>query len=139
MTSRRYPFNLKKPQKMKIPNIAILLITLLLLSNCSNRLIDFTIISSKNVDLSRFSDLERGKDRISGKDSKHIVIFIPIGTPNAKQAVDNAIESTPGAVALVDGVLTAHWWYIPYIYGQQSYIVEGTPLIDQKLLKKLNN
>ena len=64
---------------------------------------------------------------------KQIIIIIPTGVPNAKQALDRAIESIPGAVALVDGVLTNKYWYIPYIYGQSSYIVEGTPLIDTKV------
>jgi hypothetical protein len=49
--------------------------------------------------------------------------------------MDNAIESVPGAVALLDGVLNHNFWYIPYIYGQESYDVEGTPLIDPLLLK----
>ncbi len=50
-----------------------------------------------------------------------------------KEAVDRAMESVPGAVALVDGVLSSRVWYIPYVYGQESYIVEGTPLIDPRL------
>jgi hypothetical protein len=47
-----------------------------------------------------------------------------------KEALDRAIESVPGAVALLDGVLTQRAWYIPYIYGESSFLVEGTPLID---------
>ena len=49
--------------------------------------------------------------------------------------MDKAIESTPGAVGLLDGVINKHYWYIPYIYGEVSYEVEGTPLIDPALLK----
>ncbi|MGZ6519130.1 MAG: hypothetical protein ACXVED_16195, partial [Bacteroidia bacterium] len=73
--------------------------------------------------------------RIKGEDKKSIVIFIPTGVPNVKEAMDNAIESTPGAVALVDGVVTEYKWYIPYIYGEFGYEVEGTPLLDPVLLK----
>ena len=51
-----------------------------------------------------------------------------------KEAIDRAIESVPGAVALVDGVVTYSYFYIPYIYGQETYVVEGTPLIDPKLV-----
>ena len=93
-------------------------------------MVDFTIISTKNVDLSRAAMFQRGKTRVEGKDQCSIIIFIPTGVPNVKEAIDRAIESVPGAVALVDGVLTSHYWYIPYIYGQQSFVVEGTPLID---------
>ena len=68
-----------------------------------------------------------------GEDKVSIIIFIPTGTPNIKQAIDKAIQSVPGAVALLDGVITQKGWWIPYIYGETSYIVEGTPLIDPKL------
>ena len=96
-------------------------------------MVDFTIISSKNVELSRAASFERARTRASGIDRVHIIIFIPTGMPNAKEAMDRAIESVPGAVALLDGVITSKFWYIPYIYGQQWYVVEGTPLIDPKL------
>ena len=122
---------------MKITTILASSMILLGLANCYQRLTDFTVISSKNVDLSRASDFKRGKDRVIGKDLKHIIIFIPTGRPDAKEALDKAIETTPGAVALADGAITSHWWYIPYIYGRQWFEVEGTPLIDQKLLKEI--
>ena len=108
---------------------------IVLLSSCSQRITDFTIISSKNVDLSRGADFKRGKDRVSGKDVKRIYMIIGTGMSNIKQATDNAIQSEPGAVALVDGVIHYHSWYIPYIYGEYWYEVEGTPLIDPKLSK----
>lgn len=102
------------------------------LAGCTTRLTDFTIISTKNVDLTRAADFERGKSRIEGVDKIYIIIFIPTGQPNMKEAIDRAIESVPGAVALLDGVLSIKNWYIPYIYGESSYVVEGTPLIDPK-------
>ena len=63
----------------------------------------------------------------------HWIIFIPTGTVNIKEALDKAIESTPGCVALLDGVIYSKFWWIPYIYGQQSATIEGTPLIDPSL------
>lgn len=107
--------------------------TTLLSTGCTYRFVDFTAISSKNVDLSRGADFVRGKNRVTGKDTAHIITFIPTGRPDAKEALDRAIESTPGGVALVDGVISTNFWWIPYIYGQQTIIVEGTPLIDPKL------
>jgi len=103
---------------------------LALLTGCTTRLTDFTIISTKNVDLSVIGRARRGSARVQGKDTAHIIIFIPTGTPNMKTAIDRAIESVPGSVALVDGVLYQSFFYIPYIYGQSSFIVEGTPLIN---------
>lgn len=128
----------------KIPRVlTVLLCCVLTLSliGCVARLADFTLISTKNIDLSRGADFRRGQSRIEGKDSVCIIIFIPTGIPNIKEAIDRAIESVPGAIALLDGVVTYKFWWIPYIFGKTSYVVEGTPLIDPKLLsaKKLQS
>ena len=97
---------------------------------CTVRYGDFTMLSSKNIDLSRMATFKRSPDRVKGEDSALIIIFIPTGVPNMKQALDRAIENVPGAVALVDGVLYRSWWFI---IGQSSFIIEGTPLIDPSL------
>ncbi|MCX6967266.1 MAG: hypothetical protein NTZ46_05700 [Verrucomicrobia bacterium] len=114
---------------MKIPRLFVFGF-LALLTGCTTRLTDFTIISTKNVDLSVIGRAKRGAARVEGKDLAHIIIFIPTGVPNMKEAIDRAIESVPGAVALVDGVLYQKFFWIPYIYGQTAYVVEGTPLIN---------
>ena len=62
-----------------------------------------------------------------------IIIFVPTGTPSLKEAIDKAIEKVPGGVALVDGVVYHKWFYIPYIYGEFKYTIEGTILIDPSL------
>jgi len=102
-------------------------------TGCSQRLVDFTVISTKNVDWSRATSFKRAQTRAQGTDTTHIIIFIPTGIPNMKEAIDRAIESVPGAVALVDGVLYQKLFYIPLIYGQSSYVIEGTPLVDPAL------
>ena len=120
---------------MKNLKFTFLLLTIVALtfSSCSHRVLDFTLISSKNVDLSKGATFERGKSRVEGKDMVHWIIFIPTGTVSIKEALDKAIESTPGCVALLDGVIYTKFWWIPYIYGQQSATIEGTPLIDPSL------
>lgn len=101
---------------------------------CRTRVTDFTVLSSKNLDFTQMGQCKRGSARITGKDTAYIIIFIPTGVPNMKTALDRAIESVPGAVALVDGVVYAdNWWFI---VGANSYIVEGTPLIDPNLVGK---
>ncbi len=119
----------------KSPVVGILILSFLVagVSGCATRLVDFTMISTKNIDLTRGANFRRGKSRVEGIDTVSIIIFIPTGVPNMKEAIDRAIESVPGAVALVDGVLTQKSWYIPYIFGKSSYVVEGTPLIDPAL------
>lgn len=105
----------------------------LALTGCKTRLTDFTVLSSKNVDFSKKDTFKRGPNRVTGVDEAYIIIFIPTGIPNIKTAIDRAIEGVPGAVALVDGVLYAeNWWFI---FGANSYIVEGTPLIDPSLVE----
>ncbi|MFH1673322.1 MAG: hypothetical protein ABIF87_07855 [Pseudomonadota bacterium] len=115
--------------------VGVLCLSLVFVSlGCTQRLTDFTVISSKNVDLSRAAEFKRGSARVEGRDTTYIIIFFPTGIPNLKEAIDRAIEDVPGAVALVDGVVTFEHWYIPLIFGQQSYVVEGLPLIDRSLL-----
>jgi len=112
--------------------ITLLLLACFLLSSCAYRITDFTIISTKNVDLSNASSFTRGKTRNEGMDKAHIILTIPFGRPHLKEAIDRAIEATPGAVALVDGVVySKSWWAI--LYGQTKIIVEGTPLMDPAL------
>ena len=111
----------------------------LFLIACSSRVTDFTVISTKNIDLSRFSEYERADARVTGEDAKHIVIFIPTGIPDAKAAIDAALDSIPGAVALLDGVLEREWFYIPLLFGQEKFVVTGTALIDPELVDRQAN
>ncbi len=67
--------------------------------------------------------------RVKGKDTAHSILFIPLGSPNMKEAIDKAIESHPGAIGLVDGVIKSRFWTC-LLYGQSSYIVEGTPIFE---------
>ncbi len=97
-------------------------------SSCSHRLVDFTIISTKNVPIGNSMEgLNKAPTRVKGVDKKHWVLFFPLGFPSMKEAIDKAIEKYPGAIALCDGVLKQNSWHI-FLYGQNSYIVEGTPL-----------
>lgn len=115
--------------------LSCLFVSFVMLSiGCTTRLVDFTAISTKNVDWSKSTLFRRAKTRVQGEDKVHIIVIIPTGVPNMKEAIDRAIESTPGGVALMDGVVTRKAWYIPYIYGQSSFVVEGTPLIDPTLI-----
>jgi hypothetical protein len=110
------------------------------LNGCTSRLIDFTIISTKNIDLSKSSMYQVGKTKIKGTDLSHWIIIIPTKVKiTPQEAIDKAIESTPGCVALLNGIVYRKFWYIPCIYGQQSYVIEGIPLIDPDLVNNANN
>jgi len=108
----------------------LLFAVIVVLCDCSNRILDFTLISTKNVDLTKGASFKRGSQRVRGVDKAHWIILFPTKSVSIKEAIDKAIESTPGCVALLDGVIYTKFWWIPYIYGQQSASIEGTPLID---------
>jgi len=101
-------------------------------TGCGTRLGAFTVISTKNIDWSRASQFTRSHQRVEGKDTYHIIIFIPTKSIKIEDAVDNALQKIPGSVALVDAVLRSKSFYIPYIYGNGGYYIEGTILIDPK-------
>lgn len=112
-------------------NILWLLAVVLLMSSCTQRLIDFTIISSKNVPITdKGAEFQKATSRVKGVDSKWSVLFVP-GVPNMKEAIDRAIEQYPGAVALTDGVVYQKSWTC-FLVGQNKYIVEGTPLYPEQ-------
>lgn len=114
-----------------LPLVLICLCTLMLLcESCSQRMMDFTIISSKNINISNPDPnycVKVANIRVKGKDSKSIILLIPMGTPNLKSAVDKAIEQYPGAVALSDGVIYYKYWNAIF-FGKSQYEVEGTPV-----------
>lgn len=109
-----------------------LVVSMLIITSCSSRIIDFTIISTKNIDLSRTGNFQRARMRTQGSDVAHFILIFPIGNPNMKEAIDQALQKIPGAVALVDGVVYYKYWWA-FLYGQRVYVVEGTPLIDPTL------
>lgn len=90
---------------------------------------DTTILSTKSFELFDTANYEKLPDRVEGEDLSHIITFIPMGSPYINEAIDNAIEQTPGCVGLVDAVVYFKWFYIPLIYGQFRYVVEGTPIV----------
>lgn len=110
---------------MKKIFLPVMFVGVLFLSSCNLRVIDFTVISSKNVTL-RLPDDAKGK-RVEGT---NMVFCAPYcGIPSLKQAVDNAIESAgPGYDALIDGVV-----YNRYEIVRTGYVVTGTPIKTSKL------
>ena len=106
--------------------------TSLLLSSCSQNVFNFTMVSTRNIELSRLSSFDKMSERVEGEDKAHLVILIPTKLIRIDQAIDNTIAATPGCVALLDGTIHQKFWWIPYIYGQQKFVVEATPLVDPK-------
>lgn len=93
----------------------------LAITSCTPRVIDYTIISSKNVTL-RLPDEAKGP-RTTGKDIK------ACSQPMLKTAVDKAIENAgPGYDALIDGTVQQYKGIF-----KTGWIIEGTPIKTSKL------
>ncbi len=106
----------------KLIGLTIIFISIMtLVSSCSDRILDFTAISSKNVTL----HVKKDTPRVVGKKS-----------PTIKGAIDNAIESAGvGYDALIDGVIYKHT--TPCVFFDIiRFHVEGTPIKTSELEKK---
>lgn len=108
--------------------------------SCTHRLTDFTVISTKNVPIGDGieSTFVKGNSRVKGKHTAHTVLVIPMGYPNMKEAIDRAIESAPGSIGLADGVVKSSGWSC-LVYGQNSFVVEGTPIYPGNVATSDNN
>jgi uncharacterized protein YceK len=98
---------------------------LILVSGCSSTS-SLTALSTKNVNLADMKlDRTRLKGHGTGQDCVRIFVVVPTGgVPNIKEAIDRAVESLKGNV-LLDARVEYKSFYIPLIYGETCWTVEG--------------
>jgi len=123
------PKNLKSRKTnqiiMKLKNLLLVGSLMLILSSCSVRLVDFTVISSKQVNME--IDKTQGK-QVVGKKS----YFLGIGF-NIKDALDRALnEAGPSYDLLVDGVV--RYSSYPFV---STVKVEGTAISSSKMKARM--
>ncbi len=98
----------------------------------NNRIGDFTVASTKNMDVQDSTHIVDSKIRLTGKDETKSFLFIPTGMPNMKEAMDNAIEASNGAaVGLSNVTVKFNTFHIPYLYRTYSYEIEGNPIFEK--------
>jgi hypothetical protein len=105
-------------------NIALLMVLAITagsLAGCSQRIGDFTVISTKNVDIG--GKYKKMEGRYKGEDGRGVFLGIPLGQPNLKTAVDNCIESGNGEL-ITNAVIDASFW-TAIVWGEQKYTVTG--------------
>jgi hypothetical protein len=112
---------------LKHSSVVALVALAFIFSSCSQRLVDFTVISSKNHGL-KF-DKSKGT-RVTGKSFG----FLGIGA-NIKDAMDKALQSAgPQFDLLIDGVVKMESY--PFVAG---YVVEGTAISSSDLKATIGN
>jgi hypothetical protein len=120
--------------KHAITFISIIAIMMASFVGCSQRIGDFTLISTKNVDIGgKYKQIE---GRFSGDDSRGVFLGIPLGTPNLKTAVDNCIQSGKGDL-ITNAVLDGSYWSV-IIWGEQKYTVTGDVWVKASMSDLLN-
>ncbi len=91
-------------KKNRLAYVLIAVLALLMLSGCSVRVADLTMVSTKNIDLSDTQLDSRKGQRQTGEDCHfNLLGLIPFGLPNMEEAVDKALEKGKGNV-MVDEV-----------------------------------
>jgi len=93
---------------------------LLVLDGCSLRLGDFTVLSTKNVDV---SGVKQG-DRFSGEHCINRVLGFPLGEINWKTAMDQALEKGKGDI-MIDAVVSYKYWTV-ILFAEECVIMDGT-------------
>lgn len=108
---------------MKKLTLAILLP---LLASCSVNHGDFTVLSNKLVDTKNFHlDKSSVQKNVTGKDVGHIIVFVPTKMNVTPSEAMNDVFRNTDADVLTDVTLKSWGWYIPYIYGEMGWSVEG--------------
>ena len=97
----------------KLMKLIVTMSIVVMVSGCSQRIGAFTMASTKIVKV----NAEEMGDRVEGK---HMVFF---GTASLEEAVDRAIQSAPGADALIDVTI---WYTTNFI--TTGFKIQGTPV-----------
>lgn len=117
----------------KIATLTLAIVAIATFPSCSNRLADLTVATTKNMDINNGSGyVVKNNTRTKGEDMRHIVLFFPLGRPDIKESIDDAVEKNgEKCVGLSNVTLTEKFWYIPFIYGQVKFETEGDPIFSK--------
>ena len=75
-------------------SVVAFLLLMLSITGCSTRVGDFSVISTRNVEIG--SEYELVKRDVEGESKIPIIIVIPAGVPSIIDAVDDALELVDG-------------------------------------------
>jgi hypothetical protein len=103
---------------------------LAMLSACSVRVADLTLVSTKNIDLTDVKlDANKGS-RYKGEDCKFMLLsVIPFGLPNIETAIDRALEAGHGNIMIDQVTEISSYWIV--VGSVKCITAEGTVLNTQ--------
>ncbi len=113
---------------------ALALATALSMSSCTTRLLKLSVAGAKDVNLDQNAHYTAAHNvPTEGTHRGHIFLIFPIGSPNIDHALEDALKTAgPNAVALYNMTLDQTNWYIPFLYGQRIYTVQGDPVFREE-------
>ncbi|MDA9556616.1 hypothetical protein N9R79_03815 [Vibrio sp.] len=101
--------------------------TTLLLAGCSNRIAEYSVVSTRNIDMKNENYLEG--QRVVASDSSPVLLY-PVGLPSIQEATNRAIDSDQCAVGLTNVTIDKEQFF--FVFGYNAYHVEGNLLIDTR-------
>lgn len=115
----------------RTPLLLSLLASAALLGCSTTKLLDFTLLSNRSIDLGKGRRMSVGAERVSGEDAMFVAFIFPFGQLDIAEALSRAIESHQGCIALQDGTITVEQrTFFPLIYSDSRIVVEGYPVTE---------
>ena len=98
----------------------------------------FSIVAPKPVRPAQIASARATRTKARGEDTNHIILIVPLRwrPHDMRVAMQQAIETVPGGIALLDCEVLETKFHIPFIYGYYAYVVEGRVLVDPLLRQR---
>lgn len=104
---------------------------LVAMGGCAERIATFSLVSTRNVDLSRVDTFVAVDRETEGEDVVPHVLLLRNRRANVQDAVDAAIRQWRGGVAMQNVTVEREVWSV-FFYGEEIVRVRGTVLIDPR-------
>jgi hypothetical protein len=126
-----------------MPKLIALLALAFVCAGCQTRVTRYSILSTRQVDVSRMQATNNPASPVDGKAGSLMLGKIPLsvrlladevtgrsyGNPHIDRALDRALAKSPGAVALADVVLYDTQASFPFLWDFRSCTVKGRPVV----------
>ena len=109
--------------------VVVMCCMVLLLSACKVSHGNFTVLSNRLVNTHSFHvNTDKKMNNVIGEDVAHIIVLVPTkANPNLNDALNDVFRNTD-ADLMTDVEITSWNWFIPYVYGQIGWRVQGDAL-----------